>query len=164
MDGPVGPGRTRPSKAPMPLSMPPVARSQPYTTDEPNSHSNPLHMRIQSMITLRAPTQLRAVLAFVIAEQIITRPRGRRSVGEERGPGPVLKPGEALVLSWASRLERDGPVLAPQARWTVENLWWRALFPLEFALWQCWGIYHWQADSTQFFGRQGTTMEIRAHF
>ena len=34
------------------------------------------------MITLRAPTQLRAVLAFVIAEQIITRPRV--SWGRER--------------------------------------------------------------------------------
>ena len=32
----------------------------------------------------------------------------RGSAGEERRPGPVLKPGEALVLSWASRLER-GP-------------------------------------------------------
>ena len=113
------------------------------------------------MITLRAPTQLRAVLAFVIAEQIITRPRWREGqLGNREGQG---QPGEALVLSWASRLEREGPVLALQARWTVENLWWRAPFPLEFALWQL-GIYHWQADSMQFFGRQVTTMEIRAHF
>ena len=72
------------------------------------------------MITLQAPTQLRAVLAFVIAGQMITRPRWREGQLERRGP--VLKLGEAFVLSWASRLEREGPVLAPRARWTVENL------------------------------------------
>ena len=110
------------------------------------------------MITLRAPTQLRAVLAFVIAEQIITRPRWREGQLERRGP--VLKLGEAFVLSWASRLEREGPVLAPRARWTVENLWWRAPFPLEFALWQL-GIYHSHQLSDGIYLMKNGTIQIK---
>ena len=54
------------------------------------------------MITLRAPTQLRAVLAFVIAEQIITRPRWREGQLEKR-EGQVQFKGLSLILGKPTR-------------------------------------------------------------
>ena len=60
------------------------------------------------MITLRAPTQLRAVLAFVIAEQIITRPRGRGLVGEERARSSS-KAWRGLSLILGKQTRERGP-------------------------------------------------------